>query len=93
MVRRLIDRAVSGAAGSERLFDAVRPIRSFETAIASILEGVERNRLRRSDRLPTERQLAAQLEISIPTLRQALVVLQRAGVLNVRPGKAGGSSW
>jgi GntR family transcriptional repressor for pyruvate dehydrogenase complex len=73
-----------------RHFDPVRPTRSFETAIVSILEGVERNRLRRGDRLPTERHLAAELGISIPTLRQALVVLQRSGVVDVRPGKAGG---
>jgi GntR family transcriptional repressor for pyruvate dehydrogenase complex len=78
------------SAVSRRLFEPVRPIRSFETAISSILDGVERNRIRRGGRLPTERQLAAELEISIPTLRQALVVLQRAGVVDVRPGKAGG---
>jgi GntR family transcriptional repressor for pyruvate dehydrogenase complex len=73
-----------------RRFEPVRPTRSFETAIVSILDGIERSRLRRGDRLPTERQLAAELEISIPTLRQALVVLQRGGVVYVRPGKAGG---
>jgi GntR family transcriptional repressor for pyruvate dehydrogenase complex len=68
----------------------VRPTRSFETAIVSILDGIERARLRSGDRLPTERQLAAELEISVPTLRQALVVLRRAGVIDVRPGKSGG---
>jgi len=46
--------------------------------------------LRRGDRLPGERDLARELGISVPTLRQALVVLGRAGVLDVRPGKRGG---
>jgi GntR family transcriptional repressor for pyruvate dehydrogenase complex len=72
------------------LFPPVRSTRTFEAAIASILEGIERGRLRRGDRLPPERQLAAELGISVPTLRQALVVLARAGVLDVRPGKSGG---
>lgn len=88
MVQRLMGEGADST--GRRLFEPVRPIRSFETAISSILDGVERNRIRRGGRLPTERQLAAELEISIPTLRQALVVLQRAGVIDVRPGKAGG---
>jgi GntR family transcriptional repressor for pyruvate dehydrogenase complex len=80
----------SEAATRRRSFEPVRPTRSFETAIVSILDGIEATRLRAGDRLPTERELAAELEISVPTLRQALVVLQRAGVLDVRPGKSGG---
>jgi GntR family transcriptional regulator, transcriptional repressor for pyruvate dehydrogenase complex len=71
-------------------FSPVRATRTFETAITSILEGVERSRLRAGDRLPNAHELAAQLEISVPTLRQALVVLSRAGVVEVRPGKNGG---
>jgi GntR family transcriptional repressor for pyruvate dehydrogenase complex len=75
---------------SPSAFSPIRSTRTFETAIASILEGVERARLRVGDRLPNAHELASQLEISVPTLRQALVVLTRAGVLEVRPGKNGG---
>jgi GntR family transcriptional regulator, transcriptional repressor for pyruvate dehydrogenase complex len=71
-------------------FLPVRSTRTFEAAIANILDGVERGRLRRGDRLPPEPELAGELGISVPTLRQALVVLSRAGVLEMRPGKAGG---
>jgi GntR family transcriptional repressor for pyruvate dehydrogenase complex len=40
--------------------------------------------------LPNEAELAGELGISKPTLRQALRVLQRSGVLDVRAGKGGG---
>jgi GntR family transcriptional repressor for pyruvate dehydrogenase complex len=52
--------------------------------------GIERARLRSGDRLPNETELSAQLELSKPTLRQALRVLERSGLLVVKQGKAGG---
>lgn len=70
--------------------EPVRMIRTFETAIANIIAGIERARLRPGDRLPNEGDLANQLGISKPTLRQALRVLERSGLLVVRQGKTGG---
>ena len=72
------------------LVEPVRTSRTFEAAIENLLEGIERAHLRLGDRLPTEEQLAAQLGISKPTLRQGLRVLERSGLLRVRPGKGGG---
>ena len=71
-------------------FRPIHAMRTFEAAIESILEGIERGRLRSGDRLPAAPELAHELGISVPTLRQALVVLGRAGVVEVRPGKSGG---
>lgn len=70
--------------------EPVRTSRTFEAAIENLLEGIERARLHLDDRLPTEEQLAGQLGISKPTLRQALRVLERSGLLRVRAGKGGG---
>ena len=70
--------------------EPVRTSRTFEAAIENLLEGIERSRLHLDDRLPTEEQLAGQLGISKPTLRQALRVLERSGLLRVRAGKGGG---
>jgi GntR family transcriptional regulator, transcriptional repressor for pyruvate dehydrogenase complex len=70
--------------------DLIRTPRTFEAAIEEILAGIARARLRRGDRLPIEGELARQLGISKPTLRQALRVLERSEVLAVRPGKGGG---
>ncbi|MGH3061345.1 MAG: GntR family transcriptional regulator, partial [Gaiellaceae bacterium] len=49
----------------------MRTSRTFEAAIENLLEGIERAHLRQDDRLPTEQDLAGQLGISKPTLRQA----------------------
>src|SRR6185312_8251151 len=71
----------------------VEPIlaaRTFEQAIEQIVEAIERSRLRVGERLPNESELAAQLAISKPTLRQALRVLERAGLIVVRRGAGGG---
>jgi GntR family transcriptional regulator, transcriptional repressor for pyruvate dehydrogenase complex len=70
--------------------EPVRTSRTFEAAIENLLEGIERAHLRQDDRLPTEQDLAGQLGISKPTLRQALRVLERSGLLRVRAGKGGG---
>jgi GntR family transcriptional repressor for pyruvate dehydrogenase complex len=70
--------------------EPVRTPRTFESAIEEILAAIARARLRRGDRLPMESELAQQLGISKPTLRQALRVLERSGVIAVRPGKGGG---
>jgi GntR family transcriptional regulator, transcriptional repressor for pyruvate dehydrogenase complex len=78
------------ASAESPFVDAVKSTRTFETAIEQIVEAIERAGLRPGARLPTERDLATQLEISIPTLRQALTVLARSGLLDARQGKGGG---
>jgi GntR family transcriptional regulator, transcriptional repressor for pyruvate dehydrogenase complex len=79
------------AASTSRPFvEAIESMRTFEAAIEHLVEGMERAGLRSGARLPTERELAAELGISIPTLRQALTVLARSGRLGARQGKGGG---
>ncbi len=70
--------------------EPIRTTRTFEAAIEHLTEAIERSGLRSGDRLPGEHELARQLEISRPTLRQAVRVLERSGVLDVRRGKTGG---
>jgi GntR family transcriptional repressor for pyruvate dehydrogenase complex len=70
--------------------DTIETTRTFEAAIEHLIEGIERAGLRPGDRLPAERELALDLGISVPTLRQALSVLRASGVLEGRQGKRGG---
>ena len=70
--------------------DTIESTRTFEAAIEHLVEAVERAGLQPGARLPVERELAAQLGISIPTLRQALTVLARSGLFAARQGKGGG---
>ena len=72
------------------MFTPVQTRRTFEEAADQIAEKVRTGELRTGDRLPGERSLAAQMEISRPTLREAVKVLVDAGVLEVRRGPGGG---
>jgi GntR family transcriptional regulator, transcriptional repressor for pyruvate dehydrogenase complex len=77
-----------------RTVDFFRPIvgrRTFEEAIHQIAYAVHVGDLKVGDRLPAERQLAAQLEISRPTLREAISVLTQAGIVTVALGSRGGT--
>jgi GntR family transcriptional regulator, transcriptional repressor for pyruvate dehydrogenase complex len=71
-------------------FVPVGPRRTFEGAVEQIAERIRLGELTEGDRLPSERELAAALQISRPTLREAVRVLVDAGVLSVRTGSAGG---
>ena len=52
------------------MFSPVRTRKSFEEAVEQIADAVRAGDLRQGDRLPSERALAAALEISRPTLRE-----------------------
>src|SRR4051812_49580291 len=73
-----------------RSFDPVSTRRTFEEAVEQIAEQIKAGDLHAGDRLPSERELAAQMRISRPTLREAIKTLVEAGVLEVRRGEAGG---
>jgi GntR family transcriptional regulator, transcriptional repressor for pyruvate dehydrogenase complex len=64
--------------------------RTFEEALEQIVEAIRAGDLRAGDRIDSERTLAAQMQISRPTLREAIRVLADAGVIEVRPGAGGG---
>jgi DNA-binding FadR family transcriptional regulator len=72
-------------------FGPVRERRTFEAIVAQIAEAVRTGELRSGDRLPSERLLAAQMEVSRPTLREAIRVLAASGVVRVAPGVNGGT--
>ena len=71
-------------------FPPVRTRRTFEEALEHIAEAIRAGDLKKGDRLPSERDLAAQMRISRPTLREAIEVLVESGVLQVRTGQTGG---
>jgi len=75
----------------EATFAPVGPRRTFEGAVEQIAQRIRLGELGEGDRLPSERDLAAAMQISRPTLREAVQVLADAGVLTVRTGSAGGT--
>jgi GntR family transcriptional repressor for pyruvate dehydrogenase complex len=74
-----------------RSFEPVATRRTFEEAVEQIAEQIKAGDLHAGDRLPSERELAAQMRISRPTLREAVKALAEAGVLEVRRGQSGGT--
>jgi GntR family transcriptional repressor for pyruvate dehydrogenase complex len=86
----LVDDRPYTRAGPVRSFEPVSTRRTFEEAVEQIAEKVKSGDLHVGDRLPSERELAAQMRISRPTLREAVKALVEAGVLEVRRGQAGG---
>lgn len=73
------------------LFRPVSTRRTFEEALEQIADAIRAGDLRTGDRLPSERELAAQMAISRPTLREAIKLLADAGIVEVRPGPRGGT--
>lgn len=72
-------------------FAPVKTRRTFEEAVEQIAERISLGELGPGDQLPSERALAQQMEISRPTVREALKVLVDSNVLEVRPGSGGGA--
>ncbi|MGW2326002.1 FadR/GntR family transcriptional regulator [Streptomyces sp. NPDC001700] len=69
--------------------DALRPMnrqRLYEQVLERLRVYVEEGGLRAGDKLPTERELAERLGISRASVKQAIVVLEVQGLVEVRQG-------
>ena len=73
------------------VFDKVRRVRSFDDVVDQLREAIYAGRIRPGERLPGERQLCEAFGVGRPTLREALRSLEAVGLIEVRPGKGGGS--
>jgi GntR family transcriptional repressor for pyruvate dehydrogenase complex len=69
----------------EQLRPAKRP-RLYEVIVEQLCGYIDNNAMSPGDRLPAERDLAANLGVSRASLSQALVALEVQGVLSVRHG-------
>jgi GntR family transcriptional regulator, transcriptional repressor for pyruvate dehydrogenase complex len=72
-------------------FDKVRRVRSFDDVVEQLREAIYAGRIRPGQRLPSERRLCEEFGVGRPTLREALRALEAIGLIEVRPGKGGGS--
>jgi DNA-binding FadR family transcriptional regulator len=65
-------------------------MRSFEDVIEQIRNAVIEGKIQKGDRLPNERELCRIFNVSRSTLREGIRALEALGVVEVRPGAAGG---
>jgi GntR family transcriptional repressor for pyruvate dehydrogenase complex len=69
--------------------EQIRPVsrpRLYEVIVEQLCEHIASRDMQPGDRLPPERELAAQLGVSRASLSQALVALEVQGILSVRHG-------
>ncbi|WP_293786263.1 FadR/GntR family transcriptional regulator [uncultured Aeromicrobium sp.] len=60
--------------------------KTYERVVRRIKDEVFAGRLRPGDRLPGERQLSEQLNVSRPAVREAVRILQAMGIIQASPG-------
>ena len=82
------DAPASDAATS---FQAIRSARAFEDIAAQIRAELVAGRLKVGSRLPSERALSEQFNVSRNTLREALRSLEHAGLIRLQKGASGGA--
>jgi len=73
------------------LFEPAKPRRAFDEIVTQVREMLRTGELVAGDRLPTERALIEQFAVSRGTVREALRMLEIAGLVELRPGTAGGA--
>jgi len=73
-------------------FTAVRTGNAFEETVERILRSVKLGTIRPGERLPPERELAAQLRVSRDTLREAIHALAAEGIVASTRGRTGGTT-
>src|SRR5215472_10812564 len=86
-------RAIVASSGLD-LSGLLRPVRegnAFEETVERLLTVIKLGVVGPGERFPAERELAAQLGISRPTLREAIRELQQAGYVESRRGRSGGT--
>ena len=72
------------------MFSPVKARRIFEEVVVQIREQIEAGQLKPGDKLPSERDLAEQFDVSRTAVREALRVLEIAGTVQLRKGVRGG---
>jgi len=57
----------------------------YQQVVNLISEQMDQGSLRPGDRLPSLRHLSGKLKVSVPTVRQAYLELERLGYISARP--------
>ena len=68
------------------LLKPIKRVRLYENAVEQIQSLILRKQYKPGDRLPPERSLAEQLNISRPSLREALRILAVMGLIDIKVG-------
>lgn len=77
--------------GQDLAFHQVRTRRVFEEICEQIRQRLASGMLKPGDKLPAERDLAVEFQVSRPAVREALRTLEMSGVISLQKGVKGGA--
>ena len=69
------------------MYAPIQSMKVFERVAAQIEKRILDGELRSGDRLPTERALAEQFQVSRTAVREAMKILAQKGLVDMRPGR------
>lgn len=70
--------------------NSIRPVATYELVVEQVKRAIFLGRFVPGDKLPPERELAAQMLVSRTTIREAMRVLEGEGLIQVKRGATGG---
>ncbi len=73
------------------IFRPVRQLRVFEEIVTQLKESILTGRFKTGDKLPTERELVEEFQVSRVAIREALRTLENSGFIVTRQGASGGA--
>ena len=94
MKRETADNKKTGPESEKNGSSGFLPIRNrrlFEGVVEQLTESIVKGNHKPGDRLPTEKELGQTFGVGRPAIREALRVLENAGLVFVRPGAGGGA--
>jgi GntR family transcriptional repressor for pyruvate dehydrogenase complex len=77
--------------GEMALFKPVRQLRVFEEILAQLKQSILLGQFKAGDKLPTERELVEEFQVSRVAIREALRTLENSGFIVTRQGANGGA--
>lgn len=69
------------------MYIPIQPVKVFERVAEQIEKRILDGELHSGDRLPTERELAEQFQVSRTAVREAMKILAQKGLVDMRPGR------
>jgi GntR family transcriptional regulator, transcriptional repressor for pyruvate dehydrogenase complex len=72
-------------------FTPARRLRTLDDVSGQLRNAIAAGEIPEGTRLPGERELAVRFEVGRPTVREALRSLEARGIVEIRPGRAGGA--
>lgn len=73
------------------MFETARQSKTTDIIIGQVRTAILEGRLKPGDRLPPEKQLGEQFQVSKQTLRESMRALEHMGLIDVRKGGGGGA--